>query len=72
MHDSIKVRKNGVEKEVRINHEENKFHSNKIVVMVSKTKCFDMFQHTKVDGMVMYEEQTLKQTLDYKYGRNSR
>jgi len=25
MHDSIKIRKNGVEKEVRINHEENKF-----------------------------------------------
>ena len=40
--------------------------------MVNKNKCYDMFQYTKVDGMAMYEEQTLKQTLDYKYARNSR
>ena len=40
--------------------------------MVNKSKCFDMFQHTKVDGVAMYEAQTLKQTLDYKIARNFR
>ena len=43
MQESIKIKKNGVEKEVHVDHQENNFQVNKIAVMVEKNKCYDMF-----------------------------
>lgn len=39
--------------------------------MVDKSRCFDIFYETKIDGIPMYEKESYEEKLKFKFKRNN-
>ena len=67
----VNVKKNGRVIKRVLDSDETDFKGQKILNMMDKSKCFDIFYDTEVDGIPMYEKDSNDQKLKYKFGRNN-
>jgi hypothetical protein len=54
-----------------IDSEESEQKGLKISNMMDKSRCFDIFYKTTLDGIPMYEQDSYERKLKYKFNRNN-
>ena len=54
-----------------IDEEECEFKGAKVANMMDKSRCFDIFYETKIDGIPIYEQDSYERKLKYKFNRNN-
>lgn len=68
----VKRKEDGIIKKHMINHHENHAKKNKIIVMLDKNNCFDIFQNSKTESDHFLEQVQYKEFLKYKFNKKNR